>query len=146
MSLTNLDRRRANPPATTDPVYVAERASTSKAAVARQDTQSARPVFLQTGLVAQASGSAYFESDGIKVACAVYGPKQAKSKVYSNDAELTVDVRFASFATRRRKRSGKVRAGFEGGALSARAYSSSRTPSQLPWAMQFAALCCRHFG
>jgi exosome complex component MTR3 len=35
-----------------------------------------------------------------------------KSKVYSNEAELNVDVRFASFATRRRKRAGKVSVDF----------------------------------
>ncbi|UZJ57529.1 hypothetical protein CBS101457_006849 [Exobasidium rhododendri] len=108
MSLTNLDRRRANPPVTTPPSYsTASASSSSRGKAIRSDLQSARPIFVQTGLVSQASGSAYYESDSIKVACAIYGPKQIKSKTYSNEAELNVDVRFASFATKRRKRSGK---------------------------------------
>lgn len=118
MSLTNLDRRRANPPNTVPPVYAASAAasssSSSKSSLpVRSDSQSPRPIFVQTGLVSQASGSAYYESDTIKVACAIYGPKQIKSKAYSNEAELNVDVRFASFATKRRKRAGKVSAIFD---------------------------------
>lgn len=112
MSLGNLDRRRVNAPATTPPVYLPSRvASSSKAGTSkelRKESSSARSIFVQTGLVSQASGSAYLETDTIKVACAVYGPRQIRSKTYSEEAELNVDVRFASFATRRRKRAGKV--------------------------------------
>lgn len=108
MSLGNLDRRRVNPPSTTAPVYIEAQGDSTKT-LARSDLLSARSIFVQTGLVSQASGSAYLETETIKLACAVYGPKQVKSKVYSNEAELNVDVRFASFATRRRKKAGKVR-------------------------------------
>lgn len=115
MSLTNLDRRRANPPVTTAPIYLADASDDEEESTpniqretARPDRHQSRPIFVQTGLVSQASGSAYYESDSVKVACAVYGPKQLKSKVYSDEAEVNVDVRFASFANKRRKRAGKV--------------------------------------
>lgn len=109
MSLANLDRRRINAPPTSHPVYAGEGSTDRSKAKGRSNLLSARPIFVQTGLVSQASGSAYLESDTIKLACAIYGPKQIKSKVYSDEAELNVDVRFASFATRRRKKAGKVR-------------------------------------
>ncbi|KAJ1675668.1 3'-5'-exoribonuclease [Spiromyces aspiralis] len=37
-----------------------------------------RPVFLRTGLVSNAGGSAYYEQDKIRIACAVYGPRPFK--------------------------------------------------------------------
>lgn len=109
MSLANLDRRRVNAPNTSHPVYVGEGSHSDRSKEkGRSDLISARPIFVQTGLVSQASGSAYLESDIIKLACSIYGPKQIKSKVYSDEAELNVDVRFASFATKKRKKAGKV--------------------------------------
>ncbi|KAJ1912005.1 3'-5'-exoribonuclease [Mycoemilia scoparia] len=37
-----------------------------------------RPLYLKTGLVSEANGSAYYEQDKIRVACAVYGPRPIK--------------------------------------------------------------------
>lgn len=131
MATSTLDRRRINAPETHAPVFVsgstaAAGPSSSASAVASSrrsapDRSTMHPLFIQTGLVSQASGSAYLESGTAKVACAVYGPRQAQSRgagtaasggnaarSYTNETELNVDVRFASFATQKRKRAGKV--------------------------------------
>ena len=57
-----------------------------------------RHVFVKTGVISQASGSAYVEFDATKVMCGVYGPRQggktgtatpgARGKVGQGDAEL----------------------------------------------------------
>lgn len=67
---------------------------------------------LQCGLIEQGSGSAYLEAGQLKLACAVYGPRQVRGKQYTGQGELNVDVRYAPFASSRRKRPGKVRIPF----------------------------------
>lgn len=56
--------------------------------------------FLRTGVVSNASGSAYVEQGQTKVLCSVHGPrtKQQGMSEYSDKGELTCDVRFAPFA------------------------------------------------
>jgi len=57
-----------------------------------------RPIFLKTGLINQANGSAYIETDRTKIACAVYGPRQLKNAPYSDKGKLKVEVKFAPFS------------------------------------------------
>ncbi|KAI0035084.1 ribosomal protein S5 domain 2-type protein [Vararia minispora EC-137] len=57
-----------------------------------------RPIFLKAGLISQANGSAYIETQRTKIACAVYGPRQSKSSAYSENGKLNVDVKFAPFS------------------------------------------------
>ena len=60
-----------------------------------------RHVFVKTGVISQASGSAYVEFDATKVMCGVYGPRQGgKTGTATNDrGRLDVDVKLATFAT-----------------------------------------------
>ena len=60
-----------------------------------------RHVFVKTGVISQASGSAYVEFDKTKVMCGVYGPRQGgKTGSATNDkGKLDVDVKLATFAT-----------------------------------------------
>ncbi|KAI6112039.1 3' exoribonuclease family, domain 1-domain-containing protein [Pisolithus croceorrhizus] len=66
--------------------------------------ESFSPVFddeddvLQPGLVSQANGSAYIETEKTKLACAVYGPRQSKTTTYSERGRLNVEVKFAPFS------------------------------------------------
>ncbi|KAE8232067.1 hypothetical protein CF326_g2911 [Tilletia indica] len=66
-----------------------------------------RPIYLQTGLIPQANGSAYLEMGRLKISCAVYGPRQVRGRQYSGQAELNVEVRLAPYALPRRARPGK---------------------------------------
>ncbi|ORY20837.1 ribosomal protein S5 domain 2-like protein [Naematelia encephala] len=59
-------------------------------------------IFLQTGLVTQANGSAYIEQGGVKIACSVYGPRP-KQPPYSSTGTLNLEVKFAPFASHSRR-------------------------------------------
>ncbi|KAG8885364.1 hypothetical protein FRB97_001439 [Tulasnella sp. 331] len=59
---------------------------------------------LKTGLISQSNGSAYIETGRTKIACAVYGPRQAaKNAPYNELGKLNVDVKFAPFSCTRRR-------------------------------------------
>ncbi|KAF8625826.1 hypothetical protein AX15_005206 [Amanita polypyramis BW_CC] len=62
-----------------------------------------RPIFLQPGLINQANGSAYIETERTKIACAVYGPRQSKNVPYHDKGKLNVEVKFAPFSCPRRR-------------------------------------------
>ncbi|KAG1753456.1 3' exoribonuclease family, domain 1-domain-containing protein [Suillus lakei] len=62
-----------------------------------------RPIFLQPGLISQANGSAYIETEKTKIACAVYGPRQSKTTTYSEKGRLNVEVKFTPFSCTRRR-------------------------------------------
>ncbi|KAL9939939.1 hypothetical protein V8E36_000644 [Tilletia maclaganii] len=66
-----------------------------------------RPLYLQTGLIPQANGSAYMEMGRLKISCAVYGPRQVRGRQYSGHADLNVEVRLAPYALPKRARPGK---------------------------------------
>ncbi|KAJ3128763.1 hypothetical protein HK098_003529 [Nowakowskiella sp. JEL0407] len=57
-----------------------------------------RSLYLSTGIVNQANGSAFFESGNVKVVCAVYGPRQSSSRTFENKGTLNCDFKFAPFA------------------------------------------------
>mmetsp|Transcript_5171 Transcript_5171/g.8074 ORF Transcript_5171/g.8074 Transcript_5171/m.8074 type:complete len:253 (+) Transcript_5171:96-854(+) len=62
-----------------------------------------RSIFIKTGVISQAAGSAYVEFDKTKVMCAVYGPRQGGGKAAggatNEQGRLEVDVKLATFAT-----------------------------------------------
>jgi exosome complex component MTR3 len=77
---------------------------------------------LQPGLISQANGSAYIETEKTKIACAVYveatlafirrtfskyrhryGPRQSKTTTYSEKGRLNVEVKFTPFSCTRRR-------------------------------------------
>ncbi|KAJ1984174.1 3'-5'-exoribonuclease [Dimargaris verticillata] len=62
-----------------------------------------RPIFLKTGLINQASGSAYFEQNNIRVACGVYGPRQNTQAQFNENARLDCGFKFATFACDKRR-------------------------------------------
>ncbi|PWN47458.1 ribosomal protein S5 domain 2-like protein [Violaceomyces palustris] len=109
------DRRRVNAPESHPPIYSTQpKASTSARRLhssnhrpdGRQPSQI-RPIFLQTNLIPQSSGSCYIETGNLKIACAVYGPRQVKGRQYAGKAELNVELRFAPFSSKRRRKAGK---------------------------------------
>ncbi|KAF3482248.1 3' exoribonuclease family protein [Arthroderma uncinatum] len=122
------DRRRINGPAggTRAPVFV----SCSDPGDKSQSTAFERPprtrtarelrkIYLKTGVVPSASGSAYFElhpsnasagkslippSSSLKLICSVNGPKPLpRSTPFSPNLLLSAHVKFAPFAARRRR-------------------------------------------
>jgi len=63
-----------------------------------------RNIFLKTGVIDQASGSAYMEVDQTKVICGVYGPKQTSKFQFSEIGKLNCDFKFASFSCKDQRR------------------------------------------
>jgi len=65
-----------------------------------------RPIFLKTGVVSQAKGSAYIEMNKTKLVCAVYGPRHIpkKSDIATNGL-LNVEFKFAPFSCLQRRQS-----------------------------------------
>ncbi|KDE06091.1 hypothetical protein MVLG_03510 [Microbotryum lychnidis-dioicae p1A1 Lamole] len=99
------DRRRFNGPEGARPPRFNKTASLANDAAStwRQDGRTPsqiRPIFMQTGLVSDASGSVYIETGRTKVICAVHGPKPtAPSVAFSPRARLNVEVKFAPFSS-----------------------------------------------
>mmetsp|Transcript_9269 Transcript_9269/g.27885 ORF Transcript_9269/g.27885 Transcript_9269/m.27885 type:complete len:271 (+) Transcript_9269:181-993(+) len=59
-----------------------------------------RPMFMKTGLVSQAAGSAYVEVEGTKVICSVFGPvplPPSKAEVTEN-AKVSCEFKWAKFS------------------------------------------------
>lgn len=117
--MSKYDRRRVNAPQSYVPLFESTNSSAAASTSApvattsqqRPDKRSfaeLRPIFLQTSLVPSASGSSYVEIGDLKLACSVFGPRQVKGRQYSGKAELNVEVKFAPFSSRRRRRPGKV--------------------------------------
>ncbi|KAL0946861.1 hypothetical protein HGRIS_013028 [Hohenbuehelia grisea] len=107
---SGFDRRRINGPEESSPPVFddeqdANEASSSKVKLTRQgrSPQDIRPIFLQPGLINQANGSAYIETELTKIACAVYGPRQGKNTAYSENGRLNVEVKFAPYSCTRRR-------------------------------------------
>ncbi|KAL1413272.1 3'-5'-exoribonuclease [Vanrija albida] len=93
---TTFDRRRIPAPEDSHPpIYENVASSSSKQA-------DAGSVYLKTGLVTQANGSAYIEANGVKIACSAFGPRP-KPPPYSPQGSLNVEVKFAPFASRSRR-------------------------------------------
>ncbi|KAN0069368.1 3' exoribonuclease family, domain 1 domain containing protein [Elaphomyces granulatus] len=115
------DRRRINgPPCGTRPPVFAP--ATGKAAESPKRTRRSnelRKIFLKTGLIPSAAGSAYLEieparplltqpliarSSALKLTCTVHGPKPLpRSTPFSPNLLITTHVKYAPFAARRRR-------------------------------------------
>ncbi|KAJ3757854.1 3' exoribonuclease family, domain 1-domain-containing protein [Lentinula raphanica] len=104
---STFDRRRINgPEESLPPVCISEPQDTfSNTPVARKDRKVSdiRPIFLQPGLITQANGSAYIETERTKIACSVYGPRQSKNTAYNEKGKLNVEVKFAPFSCEHRR-------------------------------------------
>jgi len=63
-----------------------------------RSTEEFRPIFMKTGVISQAAGSAYMEMHQTKVICGVYGPRQTPKTVYSEKGKLNCFFKLATFA------------------------------------------------
>lgn len=72
----------------------------------RQDERRAdeiRPVYLKAGVVQKANGSAYLETSGTKLTCAVYGPRDyIKRHEFRSSGKLSCNLSFAPFSRKQR--------------------------------------------
>ncbi|KZT09447.1 mRNA transport regulator 3 [Laetiporus sulphureus 93-53] len=106
MAQSNFDRRRINGPEESHPPTFDFDDAEQSVPLQRSGGRTAgdiRPIFLKPGLISQANGSAYIETERTKIACAVYGPRQSKTTVYSENGRLNVEVKFAPFSCTRRR-------------------------------------------
>ncbi|KAG0221691.1 3' exoribonuclease family, domain 1-domain-containing protein [Mortierella sp. GBAus27b] len=71
----------------------------------KRQPEDMRPIYLKTGLINQANGSAYIEVEKTKLACGVYGPRPAKKLggVLSNKGTLNCEIKFATFSCAKRR-------------------------------------------
>ncbi|RDL30363.1 Ribosomal protein S5 2-like protein [Venustampulla echinocandica] len=122
------DRRRINGPSggTSAPIYSKYLAKDAKKSPERptrtREPNVLRKMFLKTGVTPSASGSAYLEleasknpnstapglaslsTSGLKLTCTVHGPRPLpKSAPFSPHIILTTHVKYAPFATRKRR-------------------------------------------
>ncbi|KAF5358344.1 hypothetical protein D9756_001546 [Leucocoprinus leucothites] len=108
MALSNFDRRRVNGPEESfSPIFASEKSDSNQWKIGQPRSKRGpldiRPTFLQPGLISQANGSAYIETEQTKIACAIYGPRQPKNIAYSENGRLNVEVKFTPFSCRRRR-------------------------------------------
>ncbi|CUA71072.1 Exosome complex component MTR3 [Rhizoctonia solani] len=102
---SNFDRRRINgPESSSHPLYEEDEKKVPKATRTARKNDEIRPIFLQLGLVSQANGSAYIETERTKIAVAVYGPREIKAGTsYTENGRLKVEVKFSPFSCTRRR-------------------------------------------
>ncbi|XP_076749940.1 exosome complex component MTR3 isoform X2 [Xylocopa sonorina] len=63
-----------------------------------------RKIFLKTGIVSQAKGSAYIEMGDTKVICSVFDPREVPNKNgYCVQGEIYCEFKFATFSCQKRK-------------------------------------------
>ncbi|KAI0636882.1 mRNA transport regulator 3 [Trametes polyzona] len=108
MAQSNFDRRRINgPDESYQPIFEDDDELIAKWKVGDprkgRAARDIRPIFLTAGLINQANGSAYIETERTKIACAVYGPRQSKTTVYNEKGRLNVEVKFAPFSCTKRR-------------------------------------------
>ncbi|KAK5107378.1 hypothetical protein LTR62_001321 [Meristemomyces frigidus] len=116
------DRRRLNAPAggTTPPTFAASPNQTPPRPTRSRKPDEHRKIFLRSGIVPSASGSAYYEippqspkqqdsllipqSSSLKITCTVHGPRPLpRNAAFSPNLLLSTHVKFAPFATRTRR-------------------------------------------
>ena len=99
--LPNNDGRKLAGPANSLPYSVyqdKEERKESKRSEGREDGDH-RKIFLSTGIITKAKGSAYIEQGGTKIVVGVFGPKEVQRRSdFSVTGSLTVQFKFAPFA------------------------------------------------
>ncbi|KAI0210969.1 Exosome complex component MTR3 [Lamellibrachia satsuma] len=69
-----------------------------------RQTNELRPIFLKTGVVNEAKGSAYIELRHTKVICSVYGPREVtRREDFSMKGQLMCELKFATFSCQKRR-------------------------------------------
>eukprot|EP00002_Diphylleia_rotans_P036544 TRINITY_DN8063_c0_g1_i2.p1 TRINITY_DN8063_c0_g1~~TRINITY_DN8063_c0_g1_i2.p1 ORF type:complete len:224 (+),score=45.14 TRINITY_DN8063_c0_g1_i2:99-770(+) len=59
---------------------------------------------MKTGVVSQATGSAYFENSNTRIICSIYGPRQVPGMDFSETGKLNCEFSYAPFAQQFRKK------------------------------------------
>ncbi|KAF9482786.1 ribosomal protein S5 domain 2-like protein [Pholiota conissans] len=105
MAQYSFDRRRNNGPEGSQPPIFDDHIISKSEFKKRKDRAALdiRPIFLQPGLISQATGSAYIETERAKVACAIYGPRQSKNTSFYEKGRLNVEVKFAPYSCQSRR-------------------------------------------
>ncbi|KAF3430092.1 hypothetical protein E2986_07214 [Frieseomelitta varia] len=107
-----VDQRRINGPEVSVPYHIysdfdkksdKEKHDFSKRSDKRTDNEM-RKIFLKTGIVSQAKGSAYIEIGNTKVVCSVFDPRELSNKNgYCMQGEIYCEFKFAPFSCQKRK-------------------------------------------
>lgn len=107
-----VDTRRVNGPASTISLssYISSEPNEGKPLLNYDDRRvdgrkcdEIRPMYLKAGVIRQSNGSAYLETRGTKVICAVYGPRDNPRKHdFSSKGTLTCTLQYAPFARKER--------------------------------------------
>ncbi|XP_077280292.1 exosome complex component MTR3 [Temnothorax americanus] len=107
-----IDQKRINGPDASTPydIYIHSEVKEDEiqpGAPKRHDGRSnkeLRNIFVKTGIVSQAKGSAYIEMGDTKVICSVFDPREVPNKTgYCVQGELFCEFKFAPFSHRKRK-------------------------------------------
>ncbi|XP_078383805.1 exosome complex component MTR3-like isoform X3 [Oculina patagonica] len=105
-----VNRRIVGPDETQPVVFLGEKSSKKPLISSeglRQDGRKVdelRPMFLRSGVVSHARGSAYIEMQKTKVTCAVYGPRESqRQQEFSEKGKLTCEFKFAPFSCWQRR-------------------------------------------
>lgn len=105
-----VDTKRVNGPSVTQSLSSFRKILTDKPLLNKEGRRSdgrehreIRPIYLKAGTVKKANGSAYLETDGTKLICAVYGPRDnPKRHDFMSTGTLTCEFSYAPFAREER--------------------------------------------
>ncbi|XP_003697651.1 exosome complex component MTR3 [Apis florea] len=107
-----IDQRRINGPDISIPYYIYSNLNKKSDKVKhdfniRNDKRAnseMRKIFLKTGIVSQAKGSAYIELGNTKVVCSVFDPRELSNRNgYCTQGEIYCEFKFAPFSCQKRK-------------------------------------------
>lgn len=66
---------------------------------AGRENNEFRQIFMKTGVITQATGSAYLEMNRTKVICGVYGPLQTNKIEYSDKGKIVCEFKHSTFSS-----------------------------------------------
>ncbi|XP_006620168.1 exosome complex component MTR3-like [Apis dorsata] len=107
-----IDQRRINGPDVSIPYYIYSNLNKKSDKVKhvfnirndKRTNNEMRKIFLKTGIVSQAKGSAYIELGNTKVVCSVFDPRELSNRNgYCTQGEIYCEFKFAPFSCQKRK-------------------------------------------
>lgn len=108
-----VDQRRINGPEVSVPYHIYSNLNDTSEKVKKYDlserdderaNNDMRKIFLKTGVVTQAKGSAYIEMGNTKVICSVFDPREVPNRNgYCEQGEIYCEFKFATFSCQKRK-------------------------------------------
>ncbi|KAL2315472.1 Exosome complex component mtr3 [Schizosaccharomyces pombe] len=91
------DRKRVYGPSVSVPPFFEE--PEQPVFTRTRDVDRCRKIYLKLGWATKAVGSSYFESEKIKIACTVSGPRPSKTFTFRSSAKLNCEFRLSPFST-----------------------------------------------